>query len=652
MTFDLSDRLTATDATIAMSGIQAIIRLPLDQVRADAARGQRTEALISGYRGSPVGGMDSAYEAERATFEANGIRFVSGVNEDLAATVVWGSQLGARGRPDRRRSYRALVRKGPGVDRSGDALRHANYSGVDPKGGVLVIAGDDPSNKSSTIPSASEWSLSDLAIPVLFPGNVQEVLDLGRAGYEMSRASGAWIALKIQTNVADGYASVDPDPARLSFTTPTTDWRPTHSDQLLGTMSLHLEEEVFTTRLQAAKDFAYHNNLDLIRGAGSVGIVAAGPTYYEVSDALSRLGVTNVKRYKPGLIWPLEDRRLREFADGLDTIIVVEEKRSFIERQIKDVLYSSDLRPVVVGAEHFPTASGLVADDIVGPLGELLGVTVPRRRIPVLAIDASMPNRTAYFCSGCPHNRSTVVPEGSLAGGGIGCHGMSLHMDRATVGITHMGGEGAQYVGISPFIGNSHRFQNLGDGTLAHSGSLAIRQAVAAGTNITYKILFNGTVAMTGGQDAAGEIQVPELTKWLEAEGVKRTVVVTDDPGKYATGRFRRRPMAPTSSVHHRDKLDELQRELREEPGVTALIYDQGCAAELRRGRSGCGTLVTPTTRVMINEAICEGCGIQARPPTAPASIRSTHLLGARPRSTKSRATSTSPASRAIARRS
>ncbi len=609
MTFDLSDRLTATEDKLAMSGIQAIIRIPLDQVLADKAAGQTTGALISGYRGSPVGGMDSAYESQRAVFESHNIRFVSGVNEDLAATVVWGSQLSAL-EPDR--SADGVIGmwygKGPGVDRSGDALRHANYSGVDPKGGVLVVAGDDPSNKSSTIPSASEWSLSDLAIPVLFPGSVQEVLDLGRYGYELSRYSGAWIGLKIQTNVADGYASVNPNPGRIEIVRPTKDWQPTHTDQLLGAMSLHLEEEVFTKRLAAAKDFVFHNNLDRITGEGTTGIVAAGAAYYELAEVLDRLNIDDVRLYKPAMIWPLEERRLLEFAHGLERIIVVEEKRSFLERQIKDILYATDLRPLIFGKSHFPIASGLTADQILEPLAELLGAKVSRRRIPLIANDALLPNRTAYFCSGCPHNRSTVVPEGSSAGGGIGCHGMSLHMDRSTVGITHMGGEGAQYVGISEFTGHQHRFQNLGDGTMAHSGSLAIRQAVSAGTNITYKILFNGTVAMTGGQDAAGEIQVPELTHWLKAEGVVKTVVLTDDTSKYSTSRFRSSIFASNSTVKDRDELDAVQRELREISGVTALIYDQGCAAELRRGRKR-GTLVTPTTRVMINEAICEGCG-------------------------------------------
>ncbi len=621
--YELSDRIDATTRTVAMSGIQAVLRVPLDQIRADAEQGRRTAAMIAGYRGSPVGGVDSAYEADQEVFEANNVRFISGVNEDLGATIVWGSQQAAMEPTARFDGVLGMwYGKGPGVDRSGDALRHANTSGVDHKGGVLAVAGDDPSCKSSTIASASEWALADLAMPTLYPGSVQEVLDFGRFGYEMSRFSGAWTGFKIVTNVADAFSTVDPDPRRLTIEPVDLEWRHSQSTTLIAPFSLELEREMMGGRLDAAKAFVAAQGIDRIIGSGpaELGIVAAGTMYGEVRDALARLGLTSdsdlaangIRLYKPALIWPLEPSGLRRFAQGLREIIVVEEKRAFIETQTRDLLYGSSNAPVVTGktdgiADLLPRHGGLLADDLVGPLRSRLELFLgadrlksERQRIPL--ITAELPGRTAHFCSGCPHNRSTVVPEGSIAHGGIGCHSMSLYMEREVHGVTHMGGEGAQWVGMSPFIDDTHRFQYLGDGTLAHSGSLAIRQAVSAGTTITYKILYNGTVAMTGGQDAAGNIEVPALTRWLDAEGVTTTVVVTDDPKQYDDA------FAKGVRVEHRDRLDDVQRELREVEGVSVLIYDQGCAAELRRDRKR-GLIATPTTRVVINEAICEGCG-------------------------------------------
>lgn len=656
--YRLSDRVESIDQPVAMSGIQALIRAPLDQIRADAEDGRRTAAMISGYRGSPVGGMDQAYEADRVVLEANNVEFISGVNEDLGATIVWGSQQAAMEASARFDGVLGMwYGKGPGVDRSGDALRHANTSGVDPRGGVLAVAGDDPSCKSSTIASASEWALADLVMPTLYPGSVQDVLDFARFGYELSRFSGAWVGFKIVTNVADGFATVNVDPARLDivpteFMVDGTPWRHAQSSTLIAPFSLTLEEEMMGARLDAAKHFVATQGLDRIIGAtetipARVGIVAAGTMYGELRGVLGRFGLrtddqlaeAGVRIYKPAMIWPLEPGGLRRFANGLGDIVVIEEKRSFIESQIRDLLYNIPDAPWVFGKTDpggqvlFPGHGGLLADDLVEPLRRQLERLLPegtlaspppeRTRIAVTASDASIPGRAAHFCSGCPHNRSTLVPEGSIAHGGIGCHSMSLYMDREVHGVTHMGGEGAQWVGMAPFIDDGHRFQNLGDGTLAHSGSLAIRQAIAAGTDITYKILYNGTVAMTGGQDAAGDIPVPELTRALEAEGVSRIVVVADDPSKYtsggsgarlgaaaasATGLTKPPGFAKRAQIVHRDKLDEIQKELREVEGVSILIYDQACAAELRRGRKR-GTITTPTTRVVINEDICEGCG-------------------------------------------
>lgn len=633
--FSLNDRLTSVDSTVAMTGLQAVVRVPLDQRRADAARGLNTAGLICGYRGSPVGGMDQTYEQNRSIMESHGIRFISGVNEELAATAIWGTQLAAL---EPNAAFDGVIGmwygKGPGLDRSGDAIRHATTSGVSLNGGVLAVAGDDPSNKSSTIPSASEWALADLAIPVLFPGSVQEVLDFGRFGYELSRFCGSWAGLKLQTNVADGYATINPRPDRLNIV-PTAyevnglPWRPKQSGDLIGQQALELELEMFSHRLRAAESFVQAQGLDRIFGSITdptpIGIVAAGTTYYEVMDALSRLGITaaqladlGIRIYKPAVIWPLEPTTLTQFAAGVEEVFVIEEKRPFIENQVRSLLYGKTETPRIVGKTDeegrplVPIGSALVSDDLLQPLRSRLrrilpdGVLKPeRQRIAVnIASADELPNRTAHFCSGCPHNRSTTVPEGSVSGGGIGCHGMAIWMDRGTVGITQMGGEGAQWVGMEQFLTDNHRFQNIGDGTLFHSGSMAIRQAISAGSNITYKILYNHTVAMTGGQDAAGEMGVPELTQMLEAEGVVKTVVVSAEPGDYAKGAT----WAANSRIEGRDQLDAVQRELREVEGVTILIYDQGCAAELRRGRKR-GTMVTPTTRVMIDPAICEGCG-------------------------------------------
>jgi len=634
--YDLTDRMKATTGNVAMSGIQALMRILLDQTRSDAANGLNTAGLISGYRGSPVGGMDQAYEADAKILQEHNINFISGVNEDLGATAVWGSQQASL---EKNATFDGVMGmwygKGPGVDRSGDALRHANTSGVDPKGGVLAVAGDDPFCKSSTIASASEWALADLAMPTLYPASVQEVLDLGRYGYELSRFCGAWTGFKIHSNVADAYATVNTNADRFTVVAPEfeIDGEPFKAKQqvtLISPFSMAVEQDMFGPRLAAAKAFVRANGLDKVVGAtesASIGIVAAGPVYGELRDALAKMGFTTdadlrtagIRLYKPAMIWPLEPDGLTDFATGLEEIVVIEEKRSFIESQIRDILYGRTEAPRVLGKsddEGRPMIAdfgGLTAEDIAEPVKTRLARFISadqfakeRRMIPVTVTTEAkdLPSRAAYFCSGCPHNRSTMTPDGSMSGGGIGCHGMALGMERENFGITHMGGEGVQWVGMQPFLNETHRFQNLGDGTLAHSGSLAIRQAVSAGTSVTYKILYNGTVAMTGGQDAAGALDVPDLTLSLAAEGATRIVVVADDVDKYPTNA----EFAANARVEHRDKLDDVQRELRDVEGVTILIYDQACAAELRRGRKR-GTIPTPTTRVMINEDICEGCG-------------------------------------------
>ena len=629
--FSLTQRLSATDGAITLSGAQALMRIPVDQYRADQANNVSTATLISGYRGSPLGGIESIIAQHKTVLDAANVTFISGVNEDLAATAIWGSQM-AELEADAR--YDGVLGmwygKGPGVDRSGDAFRHANLAGVGKHGGVLALAGDDPECKSSTIPSASEFALHDAGMPVLYPVDVADVLRLGRYGFELSRASGLWVGFKVHTDVADGFVTVPANSADIElapyiYEVDGQPWSATLDNNLLAPQSVYLEEELYGHRTEAALGFVRENAIDRSFGAANpwLGLIVAGKPLGDVRDALRTLGIEDqlddlgVAIYAPGVISPLEPQGLRAFADGVETLMVVEAKRPFIESQVRNILYDVTNAPRVFGKHDanrdslVPIAGALSAELLVEPLRRILETRIDpdrlvkkRQRIPLLPAD-DLPSRTPYYCSGCPHNTSTVVPEGSTALGGIGCHSMALFMDRKTEGLTHMGAEGAQWVGTAPFVaGNPHRFQNLGDGTFFHSGSLAIRQAVAANTNITFKLLYNGVVAMTGGQDAAGELPVPELTRWLDAEGVKSVVVVTDDVDKYQkSGEF-----SKGCRIVDRSEFDDVQRQLRKIPGVTALVYDQGCAADLRRKRKR-GQVVTPTTRVLINEAICEGCG-------------------------------------------
>jgi indolepyruvate ferredoxin oxidoreductase len=632
--FSLDDKYVLEDGRIVLSGTQALVRLPMEQHRADKRRSINTATFISGYRGSPLGSIDFALQQSHALLDQHQIVFMPGVNEDLAATMIMGSQTanlvqGAK--------YDGVLGmwygKGPGVDRSGDAFKHANLAGVGKYGGVLALAGDDPSAKSSTIPSHSEIAMYDALMPVLYPGNIQEILDLGRKGFELSRYSGLWVGFKIVTNVADEFSTALVAHDRIQIVIPEFKvngkaWQPTQSMALITPFTLEMEKEIHEGRIEAAKAFAAVNDINQITVNPSdawLGIVAAGKTYYDVRQALQALGLSNadlekygIRLLKLGMIFPLEPTIVREFAQGLDEIIVIEEKRAFIELFIKDILYAMTNRPNIIGkrdeqgAWFVPPSHELDADAIAKLLASRL-----KQRITSIDFDARLKQlsvpmnigsiplaRQPYFCSGCPHNRSTIVPEGSIAAGGIGCHTMVMFMDRETYGVTQMGGEGTQWIGMSHFHTMPHMFQNLGDGTLAHSGTLAIRQAVAANANITYKILYNAAVAMTGGQVADGNIPVPELTRLLEAEGVKQIYVLGNEPDKYSvTARW-----ASNVTIWHRDRLDEAQKILRETSGVTALIYDQECAANLRRKRKR-GQAEDPNMTVFINEAVCEGCG-------------------------------------------
>ena len=629
----LDDKYTALTGDVVMSGIQALVRLPIDQHRRDRAEGLRTATLVSGYRGSPLGGLDMAFGRAQQLLDEHDVHFLNGVNEDLAATAVYGAQI-ANTFPNPR--YDGVLGmwygKGPGVDRSGDVFRHANTAGVGRHGGVLAVAGDDPGAKSSTIASASEFALLDAQMPVLYPGTVQEVLELGLLGWALSRYSGSWVGMKIVTNVADAFSTVQLGGTsavhRPALEIGGRPWAHTQNPALLAPMSIEQEREMHEGRLVAARAFIAANDLNQLvvdPDDAWLGIVAAGKTYRDVVDACAALGldagalrVLGIRVLRLGAIHPLEPAVVHRFARGLTEIVVVEEKRAFIELFLRDMLYGAVDAPRIVGKRDergepmIPGHGELDADSIRPALrARLLARVDPdrlrpepepdgrvRRLLPLAASDA----RTPYFCSGCPHNRSTVVPDGSLANGAVGCSTMAMWMDRHTDNILQMGAEGVQWVGAAPFTELPHLFQNIGDGTFLHSGSLAIRQAVAAGTNITYKLLYNAAVAMTGGQAHDADLPLGDIVRSLLAEGVARVLVVSSDPD-------RRRPEMPDGvEVWDRDRVIDAQELLRATPGVTVFVYDQACAAELRRKRKR-GIVPTPTRRVMINEALCEGCG-------------------------------------------
>lgn len=634
--FSLEDRYAREEGKVAMSGVQALLRVLLDQIQADRRAGLDTAAMVSGYRGSPLGGVDAMMNENKDQLAAHNIEFIPGLNEDLGATAVWGSQLANRNFEGKYDGVLGMwYGKAPGVDRSGDAIRHANVCGVDSKGGVLLVAGDDPASKSSTLAAQSEVILTHFQTPILYPGNVQEVADYGRIGYAMSRYTGLWTSLKIVTNVADGYSTISVGPDRVTTVRPDFEYngKPfefVQQDSLFGPNAVRQELEIHEGRLPAVDAFSLANNLNRQTVAtkdAKLGIVAAGKTYYDVREALDKMGLDDaalerrgIRVFKPAVVWPLEPTSLRDFASGLDTVVFVEEKRAFMETYAREILYGMANAPRILGKKNaanefwFP-GHGEMDSELIGRklrpfLTDLLGsdvVTAPQERIiiPVALGDGKEASRAPGFCSGCPHNRSTWVPEGSEAGGGIGCHGMaSMTPTRNTTGTTQMGGEGIQWVGAAPFVTMNHRFQNIGDGTYHHSGSLALRQSIATDTNITYKILYNGAVAMTGGQDIDGQMAVPALTRSIHAEGPARVMVVTDDPNKYPSDS----EFAPGTDIWHRDRLEEAQLLLRDTPGTTVLIYDQACAAELRRDRKR-GKVADPAMRVFINEAVCEGCG-------------------------------------------
>ncbi len=610
----LSDKFTLEDGTVYLTGIQALVRLPIDQMRRDRREGLNTGAFISGYEGSPLGGYDLALGRVKKLLSEYNIHFQPGVNEELAATSLLGSQIiEVLGKPKVDGVLGIWYGKGPGVDRSGDIFRHANLAGTGRNSAAIVLAGDDHSCKSSTIPHQSDLSLMNVGIPFFYPGNTQEIIDYGLLATALSRYSGAWIGMKMVTDVCDGGGTVAVNPGLPRITIPEGYLK--HTDaRVVAPISLALEAEVNIRRLEAVREFARANQVNRRHGARErawLGIATAGKSYYDLAQALSDLGLREpdlqslgIRVAKFGMTFPIEPRFAVDFATGLEAIVVIEEKRSFLEMQLKDALYSMPSRPIVVGkcdengVSLFPPVGELDPDRIARVVGEMIA-----RRHPVESVLARLDRigevfgrprellnvRAPNFCSGCPHNRSTLLLDGQAAGGGIGCHTMAMRLtdsNRTFSFVTQMGGEGAPWIGMSPFVERTHVFQNIGDGTFFHSGQLAVEACVAAGVNITYKILYNGHVAMTGGQDATGALPIPALTKKLEAEGVRRTVVLAEDVSAVRRGGAgdecrTTRPLgtdanarrAGEDSGRHRDHL---------RPGVRGGKAPQACAREAR----------------------------------------------------------------------
>ena len=636
----LDDKYTLDAGVAFMTGTQALVRLPMLQRDADARLGKNTAGFISGYRGSPLGSYDLTLSKVSKHLKQHHIVFQPGVNEDLAATSIWGTQqvnMFAGARYDG--VFGIWYGKGPGVDRSGDVFKHANMAGTSPWGGVLALAGDDHGAKSSTTAHQSEQILIACSTPVFYPASVQDILDYGLHGFAMSRYASLWSGIKCVTDIVESGATVELAPGRVTPVIPTDFVLPPDGLSIRFNYIDFIGEEarLLNYKLPAVKAYVRANKLNQVlwrEGAGvkpKLGIASAGKAYADTRQALADLGIDQkmaadlgIRLYKIAVTWPLEETGVRAFAQGLDEIFVVEEKRALIESQAKEILFGTPNPPRVTGKTdgagqallplHGELTPSIIARALAARLKPLVGAALQARIDARMAfLDAKegalakvlpIAVRTPYFCAGCPHNTSTRVPEGSRALAGIGCHYMAQWMDRETSTFTHMGAEGVTWAGAAHFTDEKHVFVNLGDGTYFHSGLLAIRAAVAAKVNATYKILFNDAVAMTGGQQHDGLLNPWLISQQLHAEGVTPIMVVTDEPEKYAASTA----WAPGTTVHHRDQLDAVQKQLRELPGISAVIYDQTCASEKRRRRK-IGTFPDPAKRAFINDAVCEGCG-------------------------------------------
>ncbi|MCK9916157.1 indolepyruvate ferredoxin oxidoreductase family protein [Microbacteriaceae bacterium K1510] len=631
----LDDKFDLSQQHVLVTGYHALIRACLMQKERDRRAGLNTAGFVTGYRGSPLGGLDQQFMRAARQIAAADIKFQPGLNEELAATALWGSQQSElRGEGKFDGVFGMWYGKGPGVDRSGDVFRHANMAGTSKHGGVLALMGDDHTAESSTTAHQSEFHFVDVMMPILNPAGVQEIIDYALYGWAMSRFTGTWTALKCMHETVESTGVVDGRVDRIELVTPADFVMPDGglNIRLVDTI-LGQEARLHDFKRDAMLAFVRANKLNKIITTGGrapkIGIVTTGKAYLDVRQAFDELGIDEVKcndigirLFKIGCVWPISRQELAAFAEGLDLIIVVEEKRSLIEVQVREELYGTTNQPVCIGKKDeegnwlFPVKGALDPNDVaicigdrilryIGPNDEIAAhVARLKSAQRALAETGDVAVRIPYFCSGCPHNTSTRVPEGSRAYAGIGCHYMAQWMERKTLGFTQMGGEGANWIGEAPFSKRDHVFQNLGDGTYNHSGYLAIRAAIASGVTMTYKILYNDAVAMTGGQHHDGTLTVPMIAAQVAAEGAKRVVVVSDEPWKYPKETEWPRGL----TIHHREELDAVQRDLATVPGVTVLIYDQTCAAEKRRRRKR-GTFPDPDKRVVINDLVCEGCG-------------------------------------------
>ncbi|EKS38902.1 indolepyruvate ferredoxin oxidoreductase family protein [Afipia clevelandensis] len=634
----LDQKYTQSSGHVFLTGIQALVRLPMAQVRRDRAMGLNTAAFVTGYRGSPLGGYDQQLHAARKHLEQYNVKFQPGVNEDLAATAIWGSQqlnLSPGAKFDGITGI--WYGKGPGVDRCGDVFRHGNAAGSAKNGGVLCLAGDDHGAKSSTVPHQSDHAFISALMPYLYPSSIHEMIEMGLLGIAMSRYSGCWVGMKVITETVETTAEINLNDEMTPFIIPTDFEMPP------GGLNLRWPDDRYAQdkRLQDYKGFAAIafarankiNRVTMDSPNARYGIMASGKSYEDIRQALRELGITpevaakiGLRLYKIGMPWPLEPEGVRQFAVGLEEIFIIEERREIVENQVKQELFNwrDDVRPRIVGKmdnhdkRFLPFAEELSVASLASSLTErLLQLDLNPEIVAMLRAKADWFNgrqatqvqavapvtRTPYFCSGCPHNTSTKVPEGSRAMAGIGCHFMSLWMDRNTETYTHMGAEGVPWVGIAPFTNEKHIFANLGDGTYFHSGSLAIRQSVASKANITYKILYNDAVAMTGGQKHDGDLSPQQITFQLHSEGIREIWLVSENPDAYPAS-----TIAPGTKLAHRDELDKVMRTVREVPGCSAIVFVQTCAAEKRRRRKR-GLMEDPNKRVFINSAVCEGCG-------------------------------------------